>query len=243
MGFRKMKKTILCIVALLLAVTTQGLFAQVPTPIGNSVAEVYKLTFTKFSLQDDAGTWHVVNDTPATVDIASTNVSGLARSIVGAAATVPAGHYKAFKSEVSGTMTIKGYWDDGAGNVYYTTSATVAVSAPPGSPVGTPDGRGIVVGIFGGNEAGFLATPPGDYAEGTIKPPTVEETFVGAQVDDEDVTVGVGADAPVTEAMNVDLSDTIQVWDLSGGSAPVPGGGPDGEGEVIFPGVPSIDIP
>ncbi len=227
------KFALLIIVTLLSALALA--IAPPPTPLGKAQAEVYKLEFTKFELQDDAGTWHVVNDEAAIVDIASVNGGDLAKAIAGAAASIPAGHYKAFRSEVSGTMTIKGFWEDTVNHkVYYTTSGTKPVSAPPGSPPGTPDGFGIVPGVFAGTSAQFVTAVGNgtvtDYAEGSIRPPTVPEVFYGGQ-GTEDITVGVGADTPVTEDLIVDLTDTIQVWDLMGA---------DGVGDVIFPGQPSI---
>lgn len=175
--------------------------------------EVYRMTFLEFALRNTSGTWVVVKDEDTSVNLASVDPGELAKAITGG--YIPVGSYDRFRSTVSMFITIKGAVQPAGpgGIIYYTT----AVSAPVAGPApGDEPGEGCVYGTYGvyaGTvqdwydeiEAGTIVVA--DYAECTIKAPTLPEEWAVEDADD----VTINDDDVMEVSMEVDVTDSLNL--------------------------------
>lgn len=235
-----MKKLYIITALITLAVATVS-FAVGPV-FSYGTPEVYEMTFNKLTMVKNDGTEVIINNTPATEDLAAVNPSTFIGEVLGG--SIPAGTYTQINSTVSMEIVIKGAVlntvDD---KIYYTTVTTVPVTVyPPGTAVEDQiPGTGCVPGVFdpaGVNPNGVVdaedwyddgapiqAGQPA-YAAATIKPPTVGDTYTQSIPGEEVVAEGDLID----ETMEIDLTDSIQLYDDNGGTL------------LLFPGPPAINF-
>ena len=191
------KKIPVFILAILLSFISLSYAADPPDPDATGTPAVYKVTLERLRISSDGGTtWTTIKEEDVEFDIASEDAGAAVGNFF--AGTFQPGTYDTIEHRHSATFTMQGFIIDAVGNDDYYTSTTAA------------NGTASTTNFDVNN-------PPADYGETAI---TIYNYNEGDSLPAETEAVSINIIKGATQKINIDfdVSDTLAIYDVGGGS-------------------------